>query len=151
MPPPLHIVATSCPDADATSALRVAQRLANVMGARLTVFPLAERVPLDADVVDVRAAEDLGRWLVALDGSPRCRMILSMVTPIVEALGASAASFHVRNGDVFAGIMREQVATGAGVLAIGSRPGGPPPPIPEGSLARRLVNAAGCMVLAVPI
>lgn len=193
MPPPLHIVATACPGVEATSALRVAQRLANVLGARLTVFPLAERLApgagmagieiprfaeriqadlvvlpricfageLLADAVTRRSHvpslsvasgyEDLGRWLVALDGSPRCRMILSMVTPIVEALGASAASFHVRNGDVFAGIMREQVATGAGVLAIGSRPGGPPPPIPEGSLARRLVNAAGCMVLAVPI
>jgi len=193
MPPPLHIVATACPDADATSALRVAQRLANVLGARLTVFPLAERVApiagmagieiprfaeriqadlvvlpricfageLLADAVTRRShvpslsvasgCEDLGRWLVALDGSPRCQLILTMVRPIVEALGASAASFHVRQGDVFAGIMREQVATGAGVLVIGSRPGGPPPPIPEGSLARRLVNAAGCMVLAVPI
>jgi hypothetical protein len=163
------------------------------MGARLTVYPLAERLApvsgmagieiprfaerveadlvvlpricfageLLADAVTRRSwiptlsvgsgFEDLDHWLVALDGSPRCRMVLSLVTPIVDALGAKATSFQVREGDVFDGIMREQSAIGAGVLAIGSRPGGPPPPVPEGSLARRLVNAANCMVLAVPI
>jgi hypothetical protein len=44
MPLPLHIVATASPDAEAASAFRVAQRLAISTGARLTVFPLAERV-----------------------------------------------------------------------------------------------------------
>lgn len=173
--------------------MRVAELLADALGARLTVYPLADRLAPIAGVAGIEiprfaermqadlvvlpricfagewladavtrrsrlpslsvgpGCEDLDRWLVALDGSPRCRMVLSMVTPIVEALGARATSFQVRNGDVFDGILREQSATGAGVLAIGSRPGGPPPPIPEGSLARRLVNAAACMVLTVPI
>jgi nucleotide-binding universal stress UspA family protein len=193
MPSPHHIVATAHPAPDAASALRVAARLAEATGARLTVYPIAERlapfvgmagieiprfaehVQADlvvlprisfageqlADAVTRRSHvpslsvgsgfEDLDRWLIALDGTPRCRMILLTVAPIVEAMGGRSSSFQVRNGDVFEGILREQSATGAGVLAIGSRPGGPPPPIPEGSLARRLVNAARCMVLTVPI
>jgi len=193
MPTLRHILATASPDGDAASALRVAESLAHATGARLTRFPLAERLApmvgmagieipryaeqvhadlvvlprihfageLLADAVTRRShvpalsvasgCEDLSQWLVAVDGSARCRMILSMVMPLVEALDAGMVSLQVRNGDVFAGILREQAATGAGVLAIGSRPGGPPPPIPEGSLARRLVNAAACMVLTVPI
>lgn len=116
--------------------------------------PLADAVTRRSHVPSLSVApgcEDLCCWLVALDGSSRCRMILSVVSPLIEALGASAARVHVRSGDVFDAILREQAATGAGVLAIGSRPGGPPPPIPEGSLARRLVSAAACMVLTVPI
>ncbi len=184
---------TAHPDGSAASAQRVAQFLAEALGAKLTVYPLtdrlapiagvagieiprfAERMQADlvvlpricfagellADAVTRRSrlpslsvasgCEDLRRWLIALDGSARCRLVLSMVTPIVEALGATATSVQVREGNVFDGILREQSAAGAGVLAIGSRPGGPPPPIPEGSLARRLVNAANGMVLTVPI
>jgi hypothetical protein len=190
---PTHIVAVTHPDEAAASAMRVAQAVADATGAKLTVYPLAERLApiagvagieiprfaerveaglvvlpricfageLLADAVTRRSwipslsvsagFEDLARWLIALDGSPRCRMVLSMVTPIVEALHGNASSFQVRNGDVFDGIMQEQSATDAGVLVIGSRPGGPPPPVSGGSLARRLVNAANCMVLAVPI
>ena len=193
MPAPHHIVATAHPAAAAASALRVAERLAQATGARLTVYPLAERLAeiagvagieiprfaerIEADLVVLprisfagepladavtrrshvpslsvgSGFEDLDRWLIALDGSARCRIVLSIVAPLVEATGGSSSSFQVRNGDVFEGILRQQSATGAGVLAIGSRPGGPPPPIPEGSLARRLVNAASCMVLTVPI
>ena len=130
MPTLRHILATASPDGDAASALRVAQPLARATGARLTRFPLAERLApiagmagieiprfaeqvqadlvvlpricfageLLADAVTRRShvpalsvasgCEDLSRWLVALDGSARCRMILSMVTPLVEALGA---------------------------------------------------------------
>ena len=186
-------MATALPDASAASALRVAELLAGALGAKLTVYPLADRLApiagvagieipryaehmradlvvlpricfageLLADAVTRRSrlpslsvepgCEDLDRWLIALDGSARCRMVLSMVTPIVDALGATATSVQVRDGNVFDGILREQSAAGAGVLAIGSRPGGPPPPIPEGSLARRLVNAAKGMVLTIPI
>ena len=154
----------------------LADRLAPIAGvAGIEIPRFAERVRADlvvlpricfagellADAVTRRSwlpslsvaegCEDLGRWLIALDGSARCRMVLSTVTPLVEALDAIVTSFQVRDGDVFDGILREQCATRAGVLAIGSRPGGPPPPIPEGSLARRLVHAATCMVLTVPI
>jgi len=141
--------------------------------------------------------EDLTRWLIALDGSSRCIAVLSMVAPLVEALGATAvsltvepgrsgvggsgdeplartlqlaraleegtptgtsrvasavrSSLRVRHGDVVTEVLRERESLQAGVLAIGSRPGGPPPPIPEGSLARRLVNDAPCLVLTVPL
>lgn len=95
--------------------------------------------------------EDLDRWLVALDGSPRGTLVLSMVTPLVKALGGKAIPLTVRRGDVLTEVLRELDALNAGVLAIGSRPGGPPPPIPEGSLSRRFANDAPCMVLTVPL
>lgn len=95
--------------------------------------------------------EDLGRWLVALDGSPRGSLVLSMVAPLIEALGATAVPLTVKYGDVMTEVLRQREVLHAGVLAIGSRPGGPPPPIPEGSLARRFVNDAPCMVLTVPL
>ncbi len=143
--------------------------------------------------------ENLSSWLVALDGSPRCLTVLSMVAPLVEALRATAVAvtvepshngggesppgdwhlartlklaraleeglgdsssragsavlppLRVRHGDIVTEVLNERQALQASVLAIGSRPGGPPPPIPEGSLARHLVNDAPCMVLAVPL
>ena len=140
--------------------------------------------------------EQLDRWLVALDGTPRCTTALAVVAPLVGALGASAVvvtvepagswragtgdshlartlelaraledggagasgstsavlstPLRVRHGDIVTEVLLEQEALQAGVLAIGARPGGPPPPIPEGSLARRLLNDAPCMVLTVP-
>ncbi len=95
--------------------------------------------------------EDLDRWLVALDGSPRCTLVLSMVAPLVKAVGGTAKPVTVRHGDVMTEVLREREALQADVLAIGLRPGGPPPPIPPGSLARRFVNDAPCMVLTVPL
>ena len=239
MPMPRHIVVAVSPDAEASSALRVAGALAAATHARLSQFTLAdhvgsgrgiagieiprfaERVEADlvvlprifvageplADAVTRRSRvpslvvsqgqEDLGSWLVALDGSPRCTTVLSTVMPMLEALGATAvamtvepgrsfvrasadnylarthfladkleaaagagssrihgsvlAPLRVRHGEVIAEVLNERLSLQATVLAIGARPGGPPPPIPEGSLARRLVNDAPCIVLTVPI
>lgn len=137
-------------------------RFAEVVQADLVVLPrmllggglLADEVTRRSRVpclVVSPGQEDLGRWLVALDGSSRGTLVLSVVTPLVEALGALAVPLTVRNGDVMTEVLRQREGMKAGVLAIGSRPGGPPPPIPEGSLARRFVNDAPCMVLTVPL
>ncbi len=236
---PRHIVVAVSPDAEASSALRVASALADAMQARLSPFELANHLAsgrgiagieiprfaerLDADLIVLprmlvsgehladavtrrsrvpslvvsQGQEDLGTWLVALDGSPRCTAVLSLVVPMLEALGATAvvmtvepgrslvraladnhlarthfladkleavagagssrihgsvlAPLRVRHGEVIAEVLNERLSLQATVLAIGARPGGPPPPIPEGSLARRLVNDAPCIVLTVPI
>lgn len=182
-------------------------RFAESVEADLVVLPrMLVRGELLADAVTRRSRvpslvvspgqEDLSNWLIALDGSPRCPTVLSMVTPLVEALGATAVALtvepsrtgeagtsdwhltrtlqlsrtleesvagssrvpsavltplRVRHGDVVTEVLREREALVATVLAIGSRPGGPPPPIPEGSMARRLVNDAPCIVLTVPL
>ena len=137
-------------------------RFAEMVQADLIVLPrvllagglLADAVTRRSRVpclVVSQGQEDLDRWLIALDGSPRGTLVLAMVTPLVEALGATAVPLTVRNGDVMTEVFRQQKTLNAGVLAIGSRPGGPPPPIPEGSLARRFVNDARCMVLTVPL
>jgi hypothetical protein len=120
---------TAHPDGSAASAQRVAQFLAEALGAKLTVYPLtdrlapiagvagieiprfAERMQADlvvlpricfagellADAVTRRSrlpslsvasgCEDLRRWLIALDGSARCRLVLSMVTPMSRPSG----------------------------------------------------------------
>lgn len=138
-------------------------RFAERVGAGLIVLPrlklggdpLADAVTRRSHVPCLTVPsehEDLGRWLIALDGSPRCQAALAaLVQPLLKALGGTATTLQVREGDVFEGILRTRSAEGAGVLALCSRPGGPPPPIPSGSLARRLVSEAACMVLTVPI
>jgi len=139
--------------------------------------------------------EDLSSWLIALDGSPRCPTVLSMVTPLVEALGATAVALtveprpdretgratghltrtlqlsrtleesvagssrvpsavltplRVRHGDVVTEVLRSGSPwlrpcsrSGRGLAARRHRS--------RGSMARRLVNDAPCIVLTVPL
>jgi nucleotide-binding universal stress UspA family protein len=61
------------------------------------------------------------------------------------------APLAIRRGDVLERVLAEVQETGADVLAIGYRRGGPPGVLEAGSTARRLAHVAPCAVLTIPL
>lgn len=68
-----------------------------------------------------------------------------------EVVGATAAALKVRRGDVLSEILAETQESGAELLVIGYHRGGPPGMVEGGSVARKLLHAAPCGVLTVPL
>ena len=61
------------------------------------------------------------------------------------------APLTIRRGDVTEHVLAEVQETGADVLAIGYRRGGPPGVLEAGSIARKLAHVAPCSVLTIPL
>jgi nucleotide-binding universal stress UspA family protein len=64
---------------------------------------------------------------------------------------AAAAALAVRRGDVLTEILAETQESGADLLVTGYHRGGPPGMVEGGSVARKLLHAAPCAVLTVPL
>lgn len=70
-------------------------------------------------------------------------------------MGGAASSLEdvvmIRHGEPVAQLLEAAEASGADVVAIGNRRGGPPGPVEGGSIARRFAHVAPQALLAVPL
>jgi nucleotide-binding universal stress UspA family protein len=73
------------------------------------------------------------------------------VREVLAREGFPDAPLAIRRGDILEGVVAEAQETRADVLAIGYHRGGPPGVLEAGSTARRLVHAAPCAVLTIPL
>ena len=64
---------------------------------------------------------------------------------------ATGTPLHIRHGDIVAEIVSEAVDVHADILVTGFHPGGPLLVVEEGSVSRKLLHAASCAVLTVPL
>jgi nucleotide-binding universal stress UspA family protein len=130
------------------SVFHVARAVASVMGARLHVVTV-EPVWLDepeelAGILPGARSLRLNRTL------DRVRLAADLEDEAGDG-GATAAALKVRRGDVLGEILAEVQEVGAELLVIGYHRGGPPGMIEGGSVARKLLHAAPCGVLTVPL
>ncbi len=125
-----------------------ARAVAAVMGARLSLVTV-EPVWLDepeelAGILPGARSLRLNRTL------DRVRLAADLAGEGEDA-DATAATLKVRRGDVLTEILAEAEQGGAELLVTGYHRGGPPGMIEGGSVARKLLHAAPCGVLTVPL
>jgi len=65
--------------------------------------------------------------------------------------GPNPSDLRIRRGHVLSELLAEAVDTGARLMALGYRRGGPPGIVEGGSVARGLLHSALCAVLTVPL
>lgn len=65
--------------------------------------------------------------------------------------GLPDAPLRIRRGDISDEVTAEVRETGADLLVVGYRRGGPPGVIEAGSIGRRLAHAAACAIMTVPL
>jgi nucleotide-binding universal stress UspA family protein len=90
----------------------------------------------------------------AIEGEPAAlaRSVPSARTAALQRrLEGVVEPLRVRRGEPAAEILREVDATGAEVIVVGYRRGGPPGPVEGRSVARRVAHRASCTVLTVPL
>ena len=81
----------------------------------------------------------------------RSSTLQSKVQEVLARKNLENAPLAIRRGDVLERVLAEVQETGADVLAIGYRRGGPPGVLEAGSTARRLAHVAPCAVLTIPL
>ena len=81
----------------------------------------------------------------------RSSTLHSKVQEVLARKNLENAPLAIRRGDVLERVLAEVQETGADVLAIGYRRGGPPGVLEAGSTARRLAHVAPCAVLTIPL
>ncbi len=90
--------------------------------------------------------------LAAVDGTPRGKLVLSRARELARAAGMSCRALTVAPGQsVCQQVLEELRETGADLLAIGVRRGGPPGMLELGSIGRHLAHVAPCAVLTIPL
>ena len=81
----------------------------------------------------------------------RSSTLHSKVQEVLVRKNLDTTPLAIRRGDVVERVLAEIQETGADVLAIGYRRGGPPGVLEAGSTARRLAHVAPCAVLTIPL
>jgi len=73
------------------------------------------------------------------------------VKAVLAKKGVTGAELAIRRGDIVEQIVTQAQELNADALVVGYHRGGPPGVLEAGSTARRLVHAAPCAVLTIPI
>ncbi len=92
------------------------------------------------------------RILAAVDGTPRGKLVLSQARELARLTGMTCRAVTVETGrPICQDVLEELRETGADLLAIGVRRGGPPGVLELGSVGRHLAHVAPCAVLTIPL
>lgn len=113
-------------------------------------FAAAMRAPLRLITVEPGTSPE-PEHLRALLVSERRDRVAAMLRAAVPAADPDSVELLVACGDVTAEVLTAATQTGAGVLVVGYRRGGPPAMAELGSVARRVARGAACPVVTIPL